>query len=609
MCLDVLTKQFSILSPFACLDLLNFWIWDWLASCFKIIYYIQKEIRKTAQFLKMGCNLSSSGPIPTKDKDEVINNEIVEINTPQDFKEEISSRRQTQNLLQNVVTENIEVGVFDVYKIDENNILGKGLSGAVYKCHHKVTNGEYALKSLKKAKLKKDKLFQLKEEIKIMASLDHPYILRLHESFETKDTIYLVTELCKGGELLNRLQSQKGHRYNEQIACRYVFSMVSAVRYCHSHNIVHRDLKLENFLFEDTSDSSELKLIDFGLGQHFENDEVMHRSVGSPYYVAPEVLKGQYSSKCDVWSLGVIVYMLLSGIPPFYGQCDAEILDAVRRGFYVFHERTFKHISEDAKDFIRKCLTKNAERRPTAAELLDHPWFQSLSSTAGTGGSNDGSSSSSSAKSGDGLCVGEDKDRTIDSDIINRIRGFHNRNPLVRICMEVVAHTLQQPQISELRKEFLKIDASNSGEISIKDLRSVLQGHDGISDSQVNVMFHSLSVDNTAQVVHYHEFLAATMSRQTVADENIRVAFEKISKHRDFITRDDIKDLLGVDATEEEVEKMLIDMNLNPDSKISYNQFGSMLMAGLQTPTGATPFNRRQSKRLLSFWAEDIVEE
>lgn len=170
-------------------------------------------------------------------------------------------KQPKRRLTQNVIVENHNRDINDYYDLNKKMVLGSGISGQVKIGVHKVTNIQYAIKSLSKRNLRVDKLMRLKDEIKCMALLDHPNILKLHEYFETEHAIYLVLELCTGGELLDRLHEQQGHQYSEKVACRYVQTMLSAITYCHSHNIVHRDLKLENFLFEDESPNSELKLI------------------------------------------------------------------------------------------------------------------------------------------------------------------------------------------------------------------------------------------------------------------------------------------------------------------------------------------------------------
>ena len=201
-----------------------------------------------------------------------------------------------------------------------------------------------------------------------MASLGHPNIVKLHEYFESSEKIFLVIKLCSGGELLELLNRQHLHKYPERTACKFVQSILGAIRYCHDHNIVHRDLKLENFLFENKKPDAELKLIDFGLSQHFQASEKLSDQVGTPYYVAPEVLTGAYDSKCDVWAIGVIAYTLLSGSPPFNGKSDKEIFKALLENSLVFNQY-FNPVSVAGKDFISKCLTRDVALRPSAQEL------------------------------------------------------------------------------------------------------------------------------------------------------------------------------------------------------------------------------------------------
>ena len=174
-------------------------------------------------------------------------------------KSDISFR---SGLTQNVIKEHVGLDVHDYYEISGvSEVLGSGLNGEVKKCTHKKTGLKYALKALRKIGLMPEKLAGLKDEIRCMASLDHPNILRIHEYFETDDVIYLILELCHGGDLLRRLQSQYNHSFSERVACHYVHTILSAIAYCHSKNVVHRDLKLENLLFEDATATSPLKLI------------------------------------------------------------------------------------------------------------------------------------------------------------------------------------------------------------------------------------------------------------------------------------------------------------------------------------------------------------
>lgn len=197
-----------------------------------------------------------------------------------------------RRLTQNVIKENLDQDIREYYDIDDQPVLGSGISGQVKLCVHKTTKLRYALKTLTKVGLPMEKLLRLRNELSCMAHLDHPNILRVHEVFENDVCIYLVMELCKGGHLMDRLFAQQGRYYREKVACRYIHSILTAVAYCHANNVVHRDLKLENILFDSDARDSELKLIDFGLSQCFTPKEVMHRYVGTSYYVAPEVIEG-----------------------------------------------------------------------------------------------------------------------------------------------------------------------------------------------------------------------------------------------------------------------------------------------------------------------------
>ena len=431
-----------------------------------------------------------------------------------------------------------------MYHTKKTEVLGTGLCGIVRVCIHKQTKNEYALKTLDKRKIKDEvNMKNLKNEIRIMALLGHPNIVRLHEYFESPDKIYLVMELCNGGELLDHLHRQPQQKFVEKTACKLVKSVLGAIRYCHEHSIVHRDLKLENFLFESKSSDAELKLIDFGLSQHFNPSELLSTPVGTPYYVAPEVLSGAYDSKCDIWSIGVIAYMLLSGSPPFHGSTDAETLRAVQEGNVTFN-KYFNNVSEDAKNFIKTCLTKNPTERPNAEALQKHQWFQLLHT---------------------------DKLEPMSNEIVQRLRRFEKKSALSRLCTEVVAHTLSAPQIKNLRKEFTKLDVHQSGEISYDDLKMVLKSSGTFKDEELDNIFINArrGWEHTGNI-NYHEFIAATISITAIKDENLKLAFEMMSNRNGYITAADIQDLLGKDATFAEVEKMLLEIGLSPSTQISY---------------------------------------
>lgn len=226
-----------------------------------------------------------------------------------------------------------------------------------------MTGEKRAVKRLVKEKMSPHARIRLEYEIDILKNLDHPNILRLYEVFEDKKYIYLVTEYCQGGELFDEIISRQ--RFNENDAATIVKQLLSAIAYCHQKKVCHRDLKPENILI-DNKETLQIKLIDFGTSQRFEDEEKMELVLGTAYYIAPEVLKGHYDEMCDIWSCGVITYILLSGEPPFPGGDDKEILKNVVMGKFGFTREVWKSRSKESKEFIQSMMKVNPTTRPTA---------------------------------------------------------------------------------------------------------------------------------------------------------------------------------------------------------------------------------------------------
>jgi len=218
---------------------------------------------------------------------------------------------------------------------------------------------------------------KLQEEVNVLRELrGHENVIRLYDVFCVDNELFIITELGRGGDLFHLLTTHPKHGVTEAYAAKTVSQMLSAVAFLHSRHICHRDLKLENWVLESGKDVwSPLKLIDFGLSTHFTPGHRLSRVVGSSYYVAPEVLKKSYTEACDLWSLGVIVYMLLSGAPPFYGRNDEAIKASIVNGEYTFPHELFRDVSDEAMAFVSTLLSYNVEYRYTADQALTHPWL------------------------------------------------------------------------------------------------------------------------------------------------------------------------------------------------------------------------------------------
>eukprot|EP01018_Ginkgo_biloba_P001207 Gb_34567 [translate_table: standard] len=254
--------------------------------------------------------------------------------------------------------------------------LGRGEFGITYLCTDKETEEVLACKSISKRKLRTAiDIEDVRREVAIMNNLPkHPNIVSLKATYEDENAVHLVMELCEGGELFDRIVA-RGH-YSERAAAGVVRTIVEVVQMCHKHGVMHRDLNPENFLFANKKENSALKAIDFGLSVFFKPGERFSEIVGSPYYMAPEVLKRNYGPEVDVWSAGVILYILLCGVPPFWAESEQGVAQAILRGLIDFKRDPWPKVSEHAKNLVRQMLEPDPKLRLTAQQVLDHPWLQ-----------------------------------------------------------------------------------------------------------------------------------------------------------------------------------------------------------------------------------------
>jgi tRNA A-37 threonylcarbamoyl transferase component Bud32 len=271
------------------------------------------------------------------------------------------------------------------YHIDPK-VLGTGHHGSVRRCIHRSTRQRYAVKSIRKTD-PNVKIGGLHREIMLLQEMKHASIIQLVDIFEDEEYLHLVTELCNGGELFDKIVNRASSSskrpddpacFSEQEAARVLHEILVAVRYMHRQGVVHRDIKPENILFTSKDDdTSPIKIIDFGLARKFNarEDVSMSTVVGTPYYIAPEVLQKDYDSACDLWSVGVIAYILLCGYPPFNGADNAAVYASVRRGTYYFPSSDWKNVSYEARDFIRRLLQVDVTKRMSVEQALRHPWM------------------------------------------------------------------------------------------------------------------------------------------------------------------------------------------------------------------------------------------
>ncbi|XP_047943517.1 calcium-dependent protein kinase-like [Salvia hispanica] len=345
--------------------------------------------------------------------------------------------------------------------------LGRGQFGVTYACTDAATGLQYACKSILKRKLvSKNDREDVKREIDIMQHLSgQPNIVEFRGAYEDRQSVHLVMELCAGGELFDRIIA-KGH-YSEKDASDLCRQIVNVVDHCHFMGVMHRDLKPENFLLSNKEEKAMLKATDFGLSVFIEEGKVYRDIVGSAYYVAPEVLRRSYGKEIDIWSAGVILYILLSGVPPFWAETEHGIFDAILKEKVDFDSNPWPSISNSAKDLVGRMLTKDPKTRITSTEVLEHPWIK-----------------------------GQASDKRIDSAVLSRMKQFRAMNKLKKLALKVIAQSLSTEEIKGLKATFMNIDTDNSGSITYEELKSGLARLGSkLSEFEVKQLMEAADVD------------------------------------------------------------------------------------------------------------------
>ncbi|KAL3804535.1 hypothetical protein HJC23_002574 [Cyclotella cryptica] len=259
-----------------------------------------------------------------------------------------------------------------------NLVYGSGHYGTVRQCIHRVSGQSFAVKSIEKSRV--SRVDHLQREVYLLSKINHENIMKMVDCYEDEDYLHIVTEKYTGGELFDKIIDNATVQgcLREEEAAKIIEQLLMAVSYLHSNDIVHRDIKPENILFESEAEDSSIRLIDFGLSRtHSKGEAMMSNGVGTCYYMSPELLKGKYDRATDIWSIGVIAYILLCGYPPFNGENDKAIVEAIRRGHYTFVDG-WEGVSILALDFVKSLLRRDPRRRFTAEEALMHPWLKKV---------------------------------------------------------------------------------------------------------------------------------------------------------------------------------------------------------------------------------------
>ena len=377
--------------------------------------------------------------------------------------------------------------------------LGEGHFGSVRSAfkrkeysQHKV----FAVKSISLKKLSEKEYRDLILEVKILSSLEHPHIVKFYETYHDNKYFHIVIELCRGNNLYMRLKKLKGRMKEEHVKI-IVLKILHAINYCHSKGIVHRDLKPENIVFEspssynnDYNENNEeenndndfnIKICDFGLSALKKSTDKLHTILGTPYYMAPEVLKGDYNEKCDIWSIAAITYYLITGTEPFKGDTSNQIFSRILYTEPDYSPTKFWNTSENLLDFLKKCFSKDPGVRPTALEALSHPWFENLFKKIHS-------------------------PKFIGENIFYNISTTKKFSQLKRLIMRYVVYNMGHAELNMYKKAFIAFDKDNTGVITPEELKRLFAVyHKTLSETQIkNIMSVS---DEKNDFLTYYEFI------------------------------------------------------------------------------------------------------
>ncbi|XP_040379075.1 calcium-dependent protein kinase 12 [Oryza brachyantha] len=449
------------------------------------------------------------------------------------------------------------VDVRTVYQLDRK--LGSGQFGTTYLCTERATGLRYACKSVAKRKLlRRSDVEDVRREITILQHLSgQPNVVEFKGAYEDNESVHLVMEFCSGGELFDRITA-KGS-YSERQAAAVFRDIITVVHVCHFMGVIHRDLKPENFLLASSADDAPLKAIDFGLSVFIEEGQVYKDIVGSAYYVAPEVLQRNYGKEADVWSAGVILYILLCGTPPFWAETEKGIFDAILVGQLDFSMNPWPSISENAKELIRQMLNRDPQKRITASQALEHRWLKE----------------------------GGASDRPIDSAVLSRMKQFKAMNKLKQLALKVIAENLSPEEIKGLKQMFNNMDTDKSGTITVEELKvGLTKLGSKITEAEVQKLMEAVDVDKSGSI-DYSEFLAAMINKHKLEkEEDLLRAFQHFDKDNSgYITRDELEQAMEEYGMSDEanIKQVLDEVDKDKDGRIDYEEFVEMMRKGIQT--------------------------
>ena len=452
--------------------------------------------------------------------------------------------------------------------------LGEGGYGQVYLVRHKKMNLLRAMKVISvKSKTSEKKT---DEEIELLKQLDHPNIVKLFEYFSDDDKYYLITEYCKGGDLFDLIKKKR--TFSELSASYIMFQIFRALIYCHNtHHLVHRDIKPENIVVfrknNATDDLYDVKLIDFGISKIFNKVEKKNdnKIIGSLKYMAPEVFEGKYDEKCDIWSCGVILYILVMEEYPFNGKDDKEIIKKIKKGKYSFPDDFIEKSSNELRELIAKCLTLDPSKRISAKDALNDKFFNLYNTSE----------------------YFTHVTPAFLNKTINNIKRYEIRNPLQELCFTYFVHNYpNQDDIILINRVFSKFNTSNDGKMTMEELKKGLMKYlfkgkksKAAAEKEATIIFNKLDKNGNG-LIECEEFVRAGIDKKILKNKKVlKFMFDFLDKNRNGeISLEELKEVFrkedGYDSKEDEkhLTELIKSIDTDLNGQISFEEFYNMML-------------------------------
>jgi len=436
--------------------------------------------------------------------------------------------------------------------------LGKGGSCRVLEAIEKSTNNKFAVKIMSRAEETNKELFE--KERDILQILHHPNIIYLVEHHVDDTSYFLITDLCDGGELFDRIVD-KNNAITEKRASQLVRTMLLSIKHCHEKNIVHRDIKPENFVFQTKDLNAEMVLIDFGCAKIVEEETVYKDLVGTPYYLAPEsaaggryVRTGSILKSSDLWSIGVITYVLMTGRPPFNGTSNKEIFSHIIKRPLRFPPKV--SLSKPFVDFCQKILKKSPKRRMRMEDAINHPWVQGVDAP----------------------------DKKISEDVIRVLKQFNRQSKLKKAITKILAAHMGKEPKRKITEHFNRLDKDGDGALSARELSILLMdmGYTGAKAMEEAKKMIASTTDNDSGLIEFNEFAAIWQRKLlTVNKAYIEAVFSVLDTTKSgVIDANELAYVLDMNnkGDDEKIQEIIKEVDIDNDGKISFQEFRDAML-------------------------------